>query len=155
MARATDREKGRPTRASQRKVTPWQPSPWARRVLVADDARDAADSLSLVLRVAGHDAFAAYDGAAALRLARDRQPDVIVLDLGMPELDGSEVCREIRSESWGRSALVVALTGSCDAADSDAARAAGFDHYLVKPISPRRLLELIAPAAKRQTPARA
>jgi CheY-like chemotaxis protein len=136
-------------RSGPRRVSAWPPARGRLRVLVVDDARDHADSLCAVLRLAGHEALGAYDGAEALRLASAHQPDVVVLDLGLPDLDGEEVCQRLRREPWGSALKIVALTGSCDPQDRDATRAAGFDHHLTKPVVPSSLLELIEPTARR------
>jgi len=115
----------------------------ARRILVADDLRDSADSLAALLRSLGHEVHVAYDGEQALRLARTLVPDVAVLDLGMPALNGLEVCRRIRAEPWGRAIRVIAQTGWGQAEDRQRTRGAGFDHHVVKPIDIAALDALI------------
>jgi PAS domain S-box-containing protein len=117
------------------------------RVLVADDLIDGADSMAMVLRAAGHEVVTAYDGSEAFARAESFRPDVAVLDIGMPKLDGYEVCRRIRAQDWGRHLLLIALTGWGDAEERRRARDAGFDGFddhLTKPVDPRRLQELIA-----------
>jgi len=117
------------------------------RVLVADDLRDSADSMALVLELAGHEVRAAYDGAEAVELARAALPDVVVLDIGMPRLDGYAACRAIRALPGGDRILMIALTGWGQPEDRRKAREAGFDHHLTKPVDPMRLRELLAKEA--------
>jgi DNA-binding response OmpR family regulator len=114
-----------------------------RRILVTDDLRDTADSMAMFLRALGHDVEAAYDGEEALRIAEEFRPDVVLLDIGMPRLDGYETCRQIRSRAWGKSTVLIAMTGWGQEADRQRALAAGFDHHLVKPADPAAVLELI------------
>jgi signal transduction histidine kinase len=108
-----------------------------RRVLVVDDNRDAAESLVEVLRARGHDARAAFDGPGALAAAADLQPDVVLLDLGMPAMDGFEVARRLREQ--GHRAKLVALTGFGQRSDHERTRDAGFDSHEVKPVDLDRL----------------
>ncbi len=122
--------------AQARRVVP-------RRVLVADDNHDAAESLSMLLSLAGHDVRTAFDGEAALRTAADMLPDVALLDIGMPRANGYEVAREIRKEPWGRSMILVALTGWGQESDKERAREAGFDTHLLKPVAPEIIEELL------------
>ena len=120
----------------------------ARRVLVADDLRDSADSLAALLASLGHVVAVAYDGEQALRLAEALRPDVVVLDLGMPALNGFDVCRRIRGEPWGRGMRVIAQTGWGQEDDRQRTRAAGFDHHVVKPVDVAALDALVrAPGA--------
>ncbi len=120
----------------------------ARRIVVADDLRDSADSLAALLASLGHVVDVAYDGEQALRLAETLRPEVVVLDLGMPALNGFEVCRRIRAEPWGRTMRVIAQTGWGQHDDRQRTRAAGFDHHIVKPIDVAALDALVrAPAA--------
>jgi CheY-like chemotaxis protein len=114
-----------------------------RRVLVADDNIDGAESLRLNLEISGHDARAVFDGAAALALADEFRPDVMVLDLGMPKVDGYEVCRRVRNRSWGDAVTIIALTGWGQEQDRRRTLEAGFDHHLVKPVEPQLLTQLI------------
>src|SRR5881227_60491 len=103
------------------------------RVLIVDDNRDGADSLLLLLELYGHEARAAYDGDAALRLAGTFCPDVVLLDIGMPGLDGYEVARRLRRDEGLRDALLVAITGFGTEEDRRLAAQAGFDAHLTKP----------------------
>lgn len=106
----------------------------AHRILVVDDNRDSADSLDTVLRFLGADVHVAYDGRSALDALRSFEPSVILMDLGMPGMDGCEVARRIRAGSHSRDALMIAMTGWGQDEDRRRSREAGFDHHLVKPI---------------------
>jgi CheY-like chemotaxis protein len=105
-----------------------------RRVLVVDDNRDAADSLGMMLRFAGADVHVEYDGLSALEAILDCKPNVVVLDIGMPRLNGCELARSIRSDPAHGGILLVALTGWGQAADRLRSHEAGIDHHLVKPV---------------------
>ena len=119
-------------------------SPERRRVLIADDNRDAADSLSLLLELSGHEVRVAHLGETALSLAQTFRPDVALLDIGMPDLSGYEVARALRRESWATDLQLIALTGWGQDDDRRSAMAAGFDHHLTKPVDPDELGRLIA-----------
>ena len=126
------------------------------RVLVADDLRDSADSLGLLIELMGHAVEVAYDGEEALRVAEQFRPDVVLLDLGMPKLDGFEVCRGIRTAPWGASVRLVAQSGWGQDEDRRRTAEAGFDHHIVKPIDPEALevlMQTLAPAAGPVPPA--
>lgn len=114
-----------------------------RRVLVADDDRDNADTLAQLLRERGNEVTAAYAGDAAVEAAAREKPDVALLDLGMPGMDGFEVCRRIRRQPSGRRMFMVALTGWGRPEDREQSRAAGFDEFLMKPIDIAVLEELL------------
>jgi CheY-like chemotaxis protein len=103
------------------------------KILVVDDDRDAVDMLKMLLEMNGGLTHVAYDGAEAVKLAEQLRPDVVLLDIGMPVLDGYEVARRIRSEPWGANMFLVAISGWGQAEDRNRTRAAGFDHHLVKP----------------------
>ncbi len=105
-----------------------------RSVLVVDDLRDGADSLTSLLRLLGHEVHTAYEGESALKLAGERKPDILLLDLGMPTMDGYELCRRIRATLWGRDRLIVAISGWGQVADRRRTAQAGFDHHLIKPV---------------------
>ena len=127
------------------------PPPAGCRVLVADDLRDSADSLALLIGAMGHEVRVAYDGEQALQEAEAFRPDVALLDLGMPKLNGFELCRRIREAPWGRPMRLVAQSGWGQDEDRRRTAAAGFDHHIVKPIDPAALAELLrtlAPAAR-------
>ena len=115
----------------------------ARRVLIADDSRDGADSLAFILRAAGHDVTTAYDGQSAIELANAMRPDVVLLDIGMPEVSGYDVARAIRRESWGRHMRLVALTGWGQADHRRRSLEVGFDDHLVKPVEMDVLEEVL------------
>ena len=105
------------------------------RILVADDNVDVADSLAMLLDILGQDVRIARDGLEAIEIAASFQPELILLDLGMPRLDGYGTCRRLRAEQSTRGVVLVALTGWGQPQDKAAAEAAGFDHHLVKPAS--------------------
>ena len=113
------------------------------RILVADDNEDAAASLSLLLEYEGHEVRTAADGEQAVALATSWAPDVVLLDIGMPKLDGYQACRQIRSNCQGGTVLLLAVTGWSQEQDKQRAREAGFDHHLVKPIDFNLLNELL------------
>jgi len=119
----------------------------ARRILVADDNADAVASLSELLRLCGHEVFSAGDGRAALEAAERHRPDVVLLDIGMPLLDGYEVARGIRAQPWGREMLLLALTGWGQDADRHRSAAAGFDLHMVKPLDIGKLTQLLSQQA--------
>lgn len=113
------------------------------RVLVADDDRDAADSLSMLVKVWGHQVWVAYDGAAALAMACACQADVLLLDIAMPTMDGCQVARQLRRQARFEDALLVAITGWTDQAHRLLGEEAGFDLYLIKPVEPSTLEVLL------------
>lgn len=119
------------------------------RLLVADDNRDAAASLALLLELAGHEVRTAADGLAALALAQRFEPHAMLVDIAMPGLDGHQLCRKVRDTPWGRGALMVATSGWGQPDDRERSRAAGFDHHLVKPVAYAALDELLAAEALR------
>jgi CheY-like chemotaxis protein len=115
-----------------------------RRVLVIEDQRDAAESLSMLLRLLGHEVRCASDGPEGVQAATDWPPDVIVSDIGLPGFDGFEVARRIRRLPTLAGVLLIALTGYGSEEDRHNGRSAGFDHYLVKPANPDDLRRLLA-----------
>jgi two-component system, chemotaxis family, CheB/CheR fusion protein len=115
----------------------------SRRVLIADDNRDAADSLAMLLRLEGHEVKVVHDGKQALAGFDDLNPEVALLDIGMPELDGYEVARRVRRGTLGRAVTLVAVTGWGQESDKQRALAAGFNHHFTKPVDPERILELL------------
>ncbi|MDY0746900.1 PAS domain-containing protein [Paucibacter sp. R3-3] len=115
-----------------------------RRVLIADDNVDAASSLATLLELMGSEANVVHNGLDALTEAEGFQPELVFLDIGMPGLNGYEVCEKLKDTPWGRSTVVVALTGWGQDKDRKRAREAGFDAYLVKPVSPDAIRALIA-----------
>jgi PAS domain S-box-containing protein len=115
-----------------------------RRILVVDDNRDSADSLALLLRLAGHETATAYDGLQAVEAATRFRPDVILLDIGLPRINGLEAARRIRQLQADRRPMIVALTGWGQDADRRASQEAGFDAHLVKPVDDATLARLLA-----------
>jgi PAS domain S-box-containing protein len=115
-----------------------------RRILVADDNRDAATSLAMLLRILGNETQTAHDGLEALEVAAEFKPDVVLLDIGMPNLNGFDACRRIRREPWGKKIVIVACTGWGQDEDRRKSQDAGFDIHMVKPIDPAVLEKLLA-----------
>ena len=129
-----------------------------RRILVADDNVDAATSLSLQLEMAGHEVRTVYDGAQAVAVAQSFAPEVVLLDLGMPKMDGYDAARELRQAPWGAGATLIALTGWGQPQDRLRTAGAGFDLHLVKPVAEADLFRAIASSGRapaRPGPARA
>lgn len=114
------------------------------RILVVDDNMDAADALVDILRMWGHDASAVYDGAAAVRAAREGRPDAVLLDIGLPEMDGYEVARRLREEPELAATRLIALTGYGQDADRQRAVEARFDSHMVKPVDLKALEQALA-----------
>jgi CheY-like chemotaxis protein len=115
----------------------------ARRILVVDDNRDSADSLAMLLGLHGHETRAAYDGVAAVEMAESFRPHMLFLDRGLPVMDGTEACRRIRGQRWGKEMVIVALTGWGQEDDRSKSKEAGFDEHLVKPVDNATLLEVL------------
>jgi signal transduction histidine kinase len=138
---------------------PLRRSELPRRILVADDNADALESLARVLQLSGHEVFSAANGRAALEIANAQQPEVALLDVGMPLLNGYELARKLRAEPWGKSMLLIAVTGWGQEADRLRSKEAGFDAHLVKPLDLDALTELLIrqpslpeyPAARRDS----
>ena len=116
----------------------------ARRVLLVDDSVDAAEALSMLLETLGHEVRTMHDGTSALAIVDEFRPEVVILDIGLPGMDGFALARELRKLPSTRDALLLALTGFGGDEDRLRARAAGFDHHLVKPVSFADLEDLIA-----------
>lgn len=116
----------------------------ARKVLVVDDNRDAVESLVAVLALEGHDVIAAYDGKEAITVGEQVRPEVILMDIGMPGMNGHEACRHIRTLDWGQRATILALSGWGQEEDRRASMEAGFDAHLVKPVDMDVLLEMLS-----------
>ena len=122
-----------------------------RRILVVDDNRDAGESLAMILRFLGSDVRVAHDGPASLEILESFEPDVILLDIGMPGMDGYEVARRIRRDFPGRGATLVALSGWGQEEDKQRSRDSGFDHHLVKPVEIAVLESLLTSLEPGQT----
>jgi len=122
------------------------PTEW--RILVVDDNYDSAESMGTLLSMSGNECMMAHDGSAAIALAESFKPDVMLLDIGLPEMDGYEVCRTIRKQDWGRSITIIAMTGWGQAEDRQRSKDAGFSAHLVKPVDISKLNALLA--SKRQ-----
>ena len=113
-----------------------------RSIVVADDNRDAAESLAMLLQLSGHEVHVVHDGQMALQTIETVRPDLALLDIGMPKLNGYEVAQRVRNSEWGKQIKLVAITGWGQAADKDRAQSSGFDHHWVKPVEPSAILEL-------------
>ncbi len=114
------------------------------RILVVDDNRDAAKTLALLLKLSGNETLTAYDGIEAVEAAATFLPDAILLDIGLPNLNGYEVCRRIREQSWGEKTVIVALTGWGQEEDREKSVQAGFNGHMVKPVEFTALTNLLA-----------
>lgn len=123
-------------------------APPTRSILVVDDNVDSAESLAELLRIYGSAVETAHDGEQALATADRLRPDVVLLDLGLPKVDGYEVCRRIREQPWARRTMIIAQTGWGGERDREKTLLAGFDAHLVKPVDPDQLLELLANASE-------
>jgi CheY-like chemotaxis protein len=120
------------------------------RILVVDDSPDVADSLGLLLTMMGHEVRTASDGVEGIQTADVFRPDLVLLDLGMPRMNGYDTARAIRQQPWGKGVVLIALTGwSQD--DRHCIQEAGFDHYLVKPVEPDTLKQLLSAQSARST----
>ena len=137
---ATDRDHG----AAARPQAETLPRPSAKRLLVVDDNRDAANSLAMLMRLQGHEVRVAFSGLAALEMLKAYEPDLAFLDIGMPGMDGYEVARRIRGQDGRGNTVLAALTGWGQQEDRRRTAEAGFDYHLVKPPEPKTIEELIA-----------
>ncbi len=124
------------------------------RILVVDDNRDSADSLGMLLRMMGNNVHTAYDGLEAVGAAAAFRPDVVLLDIGLPKLNGYEAARQIRQQSGGANIVLIALTGWGQEEDRRRTREAGFDHHLTKPLDLAVLQKILAAQSHRPTPLR-
>jgi PAS domain S-box-containing protein len=128
-----------------------RPGAMTYRILVVDDNRDSAESLAMLLTLTGHDVFTAHDGQEAFDAAERHRPDVALLDIGLPVLNGHDVCRRIRQQPWGQAMVLVALTGWGQDEDRRRSQEAGFDGHLVKPVDHTRLMTLLASLTEPRT----
>jgi len=122
------------------------------RVLVIDDNKDAADMLTMMLQMFGHEAQAAYNGQGGLEMALEYQPDVVLLDIGLPDMNGYDVAQRLRQQPQTRNMKLIALTGYGQDSDRKLSQEAGFDHHLVKPVEPQKLQDLLDTPAKQSLP---
>jgi signal transduction histidine kinase len=119
-----------------------------RRILVVDDNRDSARTLARLLEIIGHEARMAHDGGEAVATAEAYHPEVILLDIGLPVMNGYEVAKTIRRHSWGTDIVIVALTGWGQAEDRKRSKEVGIDRHLVKPVEPQALIDLLSRMAR-------
>ena len=136
-------QSSQPARADEAIPQPLAAGP-KRRILIADDNEDSADSLSMLLQMAGHETHTVHDGVAAVAAAEEFHPDVVILDIDMPQMDGCEAARRIARLARGHQIVRIALTGFAQEADRERIREEGFDYHLVKPVEAPVLAELIA-----------
>jgi CheY-like chemotaxis protein/anti-sigma regulatory factor (Ser/Thr protein kinase) len=128
-------------------AAPSSVGPW--RILVADDNRDSADSVAMLLQLDGHDVRVAYDGEEALGIAASGFPQILLLDIGMPRLSGYQVAERVRALPHGRDVVMIAATGWGQEEDRRRSIASGFDAHLVKPMDPQALVRLMGDLAAR------
>ncbi len=112
-------------------------------ILLADDNRDAVETLAEILRLDHHQVHTAFEGRTALALAQEHRPDIVLLDISMPELDGYTLCQRLRREPWAAGLVIVALSGYGSPQDLERGRIAGFDRYFTKPADPGELLDYL------------
>lgn len=122
----------------------------AHRILVVDDNRDVVESLVTLLQLQGHEVRAAHEGAQALELGEQLRPDFVLMDIGMPGMNGYEACRRMRQCGWGQQATLIALTGWSQEDDRRSSQAAGFDAHLVKPVDMDQLEAILAGPREKQ-----
>jgi two-component system, chemotaxis family, CheB/CheR fusion protein len=120
-----------------------------RRILVVDDNRDAAESLAQLFQLSGHETHLAHDGLEAVEAAAIFRPDFVLLDIGLPKLNGYDAARRMRAMEWGKDMVMVALTGWGQDEDRQKSAGAGFDAHLVKPVDPETLMKLLADLSPR------
>jgi CheY-like chemotaxis protein len=121
--------------------------PQNRRILVVDDNHDSALTLAMLLKIMGHETQTAHDGVEAVSTAEQFRPELIIMDIGMPRMNGLDACRRIREQPWGKTITMVALTGWGQEQDQQRTREAGFDLHLVKPVQPAELNEVLGAAS--------
>src|SRR5690606_27317264 len=114
-----------------------------RRILVVDDNADSAESLATLLRISHHGVRTAKEGVEALEIAEAFRPQIVLLDIGMPRMDGLELARRLRQTPWGASMFLIAMTGWGQEADRERSRLAGIEHHLVKPVDLHVVEELL------------
>ena len=133
----------KPSVATERGASVPRESP-QRRVLIVDDNRDSADSLAMLLEITGNKTYMAHDGLEAIEVIEEHRPEVVLLDIGLPRLDGHEVCRYVRQKPWGKDIVMIALTGWGQEDDRRKSEEAGFNGHLVKPVDYDNLLKLLS-----------
>ena len=136
ISNGADTQATRPSSCKDRRL--------CRRILVVDDNRDSTESLARLLRLSGHEVETAFDGAAALQAARDYRPEVIFLDLGLPEMDGYETAKRLRQDRDLAKVTLIAMTGYGQEEDRRKSQETGFDGHMVKPADPVDLEKLLA-----------
>jgi PAS domain S-box-containing protein len=122
----------------------------SRRVLVVDDNQDSAMSMAMLLKMSGHETQMAHDGQKAIEVAETFRPEVVLLDIGLPKINGYEACRQIREQAWGRDMTLVAVTGWGQESDRKKSREAGFDHHMVKPVDFDSLTKVLADGPRKE-----
>ena len=127
---------------------PPEPHQSRRRLMVIDDNKDAAESMSMLFELWGHEVICAYDGRAALETAAKYRPDAVFLDIGLPGMDGYEIAERLRELPESARTVLVAITGYGQDEDRRRSREAGIDHHLVKPVSPETLHKLLDSLAR-------
>jgi CheY-like chemotaxis protein len=140
LPKTTRAPQAEPLEPPDRIITLFRDNP---RVLLVDDQPDIVESLALILRGSGYSVHTAEDGVLALQVAETLRPDVMVVDLGMPRMDGFQLARRVRQQPWGNRTILIAVTGWGQAEDRRRARDAGFDHHLVKPVDPDAVIRLM------------
>jgi PAS domain S-box-containing protein len=135
--------KARTNLVTQVPIALQEPAPAHHRILIVDDNPDSAESLSVLLKITGNETYMANDGFEAIEVAEKQRPDIVLLDIGLPKLNGHEVCRRLRDQSWGKDIVVIALTGWGQEEDRRKSQEAGFNGHLVKPVNYDELLKLL------------
>jgi CheY-like chemotaxis protein len=122
------------------------------RILVVDDNVDSAESLALLLQASGHDVRTAHDGPTALEAALDYRPNVVLLDIGLPRMDGYEVAKKLRQQPFLKNVVLVAMTGYGQDSDRQRSQEAGFAHHLVKPADFGKVQQILAALSEKARP---
>lgn len=138
-----------PAAASARPPSGVSADPRALTILIADDNPDSVESLGMLLRASGHRVELAHDGREAVESATRLKPDVVILDIGMPKLNGYDAARRIREQPWAQTTLLIAITGWGQTQDRQRSQASGFNHHLIKPVDAEELEELLRSFAAR------
>ena len=125
-------------------MTPHASTPHRFKILVVDDNPDSALSMAMMLSIMGHDTRTAHDGESAVDTAESFLPDVILLDIGLPKLNGYEVAQRIREKAWGKSMYLIAVTGWGQDEDRQRSSEVGLNQHMVKPVEPAALEKLLA-----------